>query len=181
MLNIPPPKQLPLEDEFDDLKPAIPFYFVGDDAFSLTKTIMKPYPNRGQTEEKKISNYRLSRARRVSENAFGILSSRFRVNHTTPNVKPESATSIVHATLMLHNYLLTKCPNEYVPTGSMDVQSEDGEIVDGSWRQEATGNMENLTIPGSNHPQNATEMRDCLSQYVNGIGQVPWQWKVLVS
>ena len=47
MLNIPPPKQLPLEDKFDDLKPAIPFYFVGDDAFSLTKTIMEPYLNRG--------------------------------------------------------------------------------------------------------------------------------------
>ena len=72
--------------------------------------------------------------------------------HTTLNVKPEIATSIVHVTLVLHNYLLTKCPNEYFPTGFMDVQSEDREIVEGSWRQEATGNMENLTIPGSNHP-----------------------------
>jgi hypothetical protein len=50
MLNIPPPKQLPMENDYDDWKPVAPFYFVGDDAFSLTKHVMKPYPNRGQTE-----------------------------------------------------------------------------------------------------------------------------------
>ena len=164
MLNIPPPKQLPLEDGFDDLKPAIPFTLL----VMMRSASQRPSPNHNRTEDKL--------RKRGSSTGF-----RARVYHTTLNVKPESATSIVHATLVLHNYLLTKCPNEYVPTRSMDVQSEDGEIVDGSWRQEATGNMENLTIPGSNHPRNATEMRDCLSQYVNGIGQVPWQWTVLVS
>ena len=72
---------------------------------------MKPYPNREQTEEQQFFNYRLSRARRVSENAFGLLASRFCVFHSTFNVRPESAISIAHATLVLHNFLLKQCPS----------------------------------------------------------------------
>jgi hypothetical protein len=102
------------------------------------------------------------------------------VYHTTLNLKPASATSVVHATLVLHNFLVTKCPTTYIPTGTLDFQTGDGDVVEGSWRQEAPGNVENITIPGCNHPRSATEMRDCLSQYVNGPGQVPWQWKVLL-
>ncbi|XP_021709737.1 putative nuclease HARBI1 [Aedes aegypti] len=51
----------------------LPFFFVADDAFPLCKRIMKPYSSRGFTDEEKIFNYRLSRARRCIENAFGIL------------------------------------------------------------------------------------------------------------
>lgn len=52
---------------------------VGDDAFPLRKDILKPFSKRNLSTSERIFNYRLCRARRVSENAFGILVQRFRV------------------------------------------------------------------------------------------------------
>ncbi len=52
----------------------VPFVFVADNAFSLTRHCMKPYPEKGLDDKKRVFNYRLSRFRRVTENAFGIMS-----------------------------------------------------------------------------------------------------------
>lgn len=54
--------------------------FVADDAFPLRTNILKPFSRYGPlTETRKIFNYILSRARRVVENTFGILVSKFRI------------------------------------------------------------------------------------------------------
>ncbi|KAM4049142.1 uncharacterized protein ACNLHF_006590 [Anomaloglossus baeobatrachus] len=55
------------------------FVFVGDEAFPLHPNLMKPFPQKSLTAERQRFNYRLSRARRVVENAFGIMKSRFRL------------------------------------------------------------------------------------------------------
>ena len=52
-LNFPQPKPLPGRS-----KP-VPFVLTGDDAFALTKYMMKPYPQFGLDTEKRIFNYRL--------------------------------------------------------------------------------------------------------------------------
>lgn len=56
-----------------------PYVLVGDDAFPLKMNLMKPYPGMDLPEDKIIFNYRLSRGRRILENAMGILVSRFQV------------------------------------------------------------------------------------------------------
>ena len=64
-LGNPAPKCLP------GRKKPVPHVLVGDDAFPLTSYMMKPYPQTGLNEEKRIFNYRLSRCRCISDNAFG--------------------------------------------------------------------------------------------------------------
>ncbi|CAB4024435.1 Hypothetical predicted protein [Paramuricea clavata] len=46
------------------------YHIIGDDAFPLQKDLMKPLPYKSDDRAKRIYNYRLSRARRVVENAF---------------------------------------------------------------------------------------------------------------
>lgn len=71
-VNLPQPEPLP---DGDPTVP-VPYFLIGDDAFGLKPWMMKPYPQRQLTKEERIFNYRLSRARRVVENAFGILANR---------------------------------------------------------------------------------------------------------
>ena len=123
----------------------------------------------------------LSRARRVSENAFGILSAKFRVFHSNLCVTPGHATTIVHATLVLHNFLLRNCPNIYTPCVYVDLPNDEGVIIDGDWRKNTrSNNILNINIPGCNYTRSGGEIRDCLCDYVNGPGQVSWQWKILL-
>ena len=66
-LHIPPPQPLP--GRVND----VPFVIIGDEAFPMKPFLKKPYPAKVLTDYERIHNYRLSGARRVSENAFGIL------------------------------------------------------------------------------------------------------------
>jgi hypothetical protein len=70
-LNLPADEALP-----GRINP-VPFVFVADDAFALATHIMKPYPGHkpGASSPGRMFNYR---ARRIIENVFGILSSKFR-------------------------------------------------------------------------------------------------------
>lgn len=92
-LHEPPSTSLPGAAHLGD----VPFVMVGDAAFPLKPYLMRPYP--GQNHQKRIFNYRLSRARMVVENGFGILPSRWRIFHRKINLHPQNPpagiTSIV--------------------------------------------------------------------------------------
>lgn len=79
-LNVPPNK--PLSQQ--------PYTIVADAAFPLKSYLLKPYSKAKlvNNDANKIFNYRLSRARRTVENAFGILRARFRVFQGPLQVQP---------------------------------------------------------------------------------------------
>ena len=91
-----------------------PFVFVGDEAFALHTNLIKPYAQKNLNEEKTIFNKRLSAARSVVENAFGILASRFRVLGTTINLEPLKASIITLAFCYLHNFLIRENEESYL-------------------------------------------------------------------
>ena len=78
-------------------KNELPFVFVSDEAFAMRKDFLKPFNVRALDNQRRIFNYRLSRARRVIENVFGILVSRFIVLKSCINIKPENIDRIVTA------------------------------------------------------------------------------------
>ena len=57
----------------------LPFVILGDEAYPLLSYLMRPFPRRQLTEFRRLSNYRLSRGRRVVESAFGILAGKWRI------------------------------------------------------------------------------------------------------
>ena len=86
--------------DFDPL----PYFLVGDEIFPLKTWLMRPYPG-SLDNEHRISNYRLSRARRTIGNAFGILCACWRTFYTPIRAKVENVENFVLACLALHNYL----------------------------------------------------------------------------
>lgn len=107
---------------------------VGDDAFPLSNYLMKPYSHHGLlTDDETIFNYRLSRARRVVENAFGIMVSRFRIFTRPIDLIPEKADEIVKGTCSLHNWLRETSPNTYFPFGCVDHEDfKSGDTIPGN-------------------------------------------------
>lgn len=101
----------------------LPFVFITDDAFPHGRNMMKPFSGiqiKGSVQ--RIFNYRLSRARRTVENAFGILASVFRVFKKPMLLQPEQVSVITMACVLLHNFLRQSKPsiNRYTPSGTMD-------------------------------------------------------------
>ena len=132
-LHIPKPTPLPKtgdpcwhEDEYAD----IPYVIVGNDAFQLTNYMMKPYSSRQMDDEHLVYNYRLSRFRRVCENAFGILASRFRLFLSRINVTSLSTINDNRlAGIVVHNMLCEKSRPSYMPREYIDEENPNTGLV----------------------------------------------------
>ena len=172
-LNVPPPQPLPKDDR------DMPYYFIGDDAFALKTWLMKPFSIRFMSRPERIYNYRVSRARRVVENAFGILAQRFQCVLQGMRQTPENVSTIVQALCILHNYLRTKFP--VLNPREVDQDDADGQLVPGAWRQEVDWpDVVNRARNPRNEGQIAKDQRIYLMNYFNSTaGSVSWQWDMI--
>ena len=116
-LNLPPPRTL------GSSPVKFPYVFIGDDAFPLKPCLLKPYSGPAISLRERIAKYRLSRARRVVENTFGIATAHFRIFRRAMCVFPDTATIVTKAVIALHNYLMKDrnlevqsryCPHDFV-------------------------------------------------------------------
>lgn len=131
-LNIPKSRALQIPYLLE-----VPFMLLADKAFAMNDYTIKPFDGNPEVDSPEhVFNYRHSRGRRVVENAFGILSSVFRVLRKSMALKPEIASKVVLTTIYLHNFLRKRpsCPI-YTPLDSLDTE-RDGMITDGRWRHE---------------------------------------------
>ncbi|XP_039308911.1 protein ANTAGONIST OF LIKE HETEROCHROMATIN PROTEIN 1 [Solenopsis invicta] len=157
----------------------MPYYFVADEAFPLSKRIMRPYPGQFLTDKKSIFNYRLSRARRIIENTFGILVSRWRLFQRCICLDPRHADVIIMAAINLHNYLMTEnntSTSSYCPVNYVDSEDSTGHVIEGEWRL-GLENVNNLRATNVHRAvREAYNQRDTLAEYLSSSqGEVPWQ------
>jgi DDE superfamily endonuclease len=140
---------------------ACPFVMVGNEAFPLNPYLMRPFSRNSLTgKAEKIFNYRLSRARRIVENAFGILTARWRIFRKPIDLHPDTVDSIVLAACCLHNMLR-------VSLVEANIQAKD--ISNNSFQQ---------VIPiRRNYTQEAFNVRENFKNFfVSAKGSCPWQW-----
>ena len=171
-LGLPPDECLP-----GDNKP-VPYSLIGDDAFALTKRMMKPFGHRALTKEERIFNYRLSRARRVVENAFGILVNRFRCMLTTMLQDPGTVAKIALTCCILHNICRICYPRLHVHL--CDREDAQYNLIPGAWRNGV--NLQDIgeILRGNTSNKEAKAQRLLLKHYYNSpVGSVSWQERMI--
>ncbi|KAL3194426.1 hypothetical protein MRX96_016218 [Rhipicephalus microplus] len=107
---------------------------------------MRPFPARLLEDERRVFNYRLSRARKCAENTFGITAARWRILLRTIQLLPKNVDYVVKAACVLHNFLAVL--NEESDQ-ILDQEDRFGNVVPGRWRQ---------------------------GIQQTSAGEVPWQW-----
>lgn len=153
-LNIPRKQPLPGTEG-----PNMPFTFIGDEAFSLSEHIMRPFSGKVLSDKQRIFNYRLSRARRNIESSFGILSNKWKIFQKPINVDLDLAISLIKTCCVLHNF----------------VRSKDGFTIQDALSVEGFVDIDQDARP-SRAPMQFIQVRNHLADYfTSGVGSVPWQ------
>lgn len=168
---------IPQPDDVSENFKNMPYVFVADDAFPLTTNILKPF-RQGllDTAGKEVFNYRLSRARHMVENVFGILASRFRIFHTQINLEPHNIEKVVMAACALHNFLIEQQSYTYAPANlRYQENTQDGSVI-----SIGCDSSLSIMIPLNRRNQgnicnDAKEIRERFVNYFMNEGEVSWQ------
>ena len=161
-----------------------PFVFVADDAFQMKEYMLKPFSHSTNETPKKIFNYRLSRARRVIENTFGIAAARFRIFRRPIIAEVETVSLITKAVIALHNYLMKSQDifgeYRYCPFGFVDQENISESAIEraGDWRyktQGFSGLVNTKGLGSNNYSRSAKAIREDFMNYFIEEGSVSWQ------
>lgn len=157
--NMPAPQSLP------GTSTVLLHVIVGDEAFALHENLMKPYPRQQALHDpsKAVFNYRLSRARRTTENTFGLLCGYFRIFFLPIATAPETTDHLIICACILYNILREakvlapgqKHIDDVLPLPTENLISMNEHNVRG-------GTM-------------STHIRETFKNYFNGPGAVDWQ------
>ena len=183
-LQVPPP--CPVKG----VQGQMPFFFVGDNAYPRSENFAIPFKGLHLRDEEMVHNYRISRARRIVENAFGILTARFRILLRPIEGSPALVRSVILATLALHSFHLqdeeSVPPNrrKYKPHGYADYMRADGKYIYGRWRNEKPQEeasvfkklASQVAAAGLVLPMKGEQLAEMLVRYFV-FNPVSWQWK----
>lgn len=158
----------PLPEKLPNSNIKLPYVHIGDEAFRLDCHMMRPY---SKTESRKdyqktVFNYRLSRARRTTENSFGLLSQVFRVFYTPIPLKVETVDYLVLSACCLHNLLRDR----YLENTSYHYYNFDHN------EPQPSTNMTSLAKTGGFANIEGFCVRDEFKKFFNSSqGAIPWQ------
>lgn len=115
-LGIPPDTALPNTSD------PLPYVFIGDEAYPLLKHLLKPYSRQNLNPDTEYFNSRFSRARRIIECAFGIISAKWRILWKPIETDENFADNIVKCICVLHNTIFD-LENPTLPEPQQDFQT----------------------------------------------------------
>lgn len=153
-LQIPNPKPL-----YAGSDSCVPYVLIGDEGFGLHYNLLRPFGGTHLDYKKRIFNYRLTRARRYVECAFGILANKWRIFHRPLDVHVDTAIWIVKACTILHNF----------------IREKEGFCFDNSPRDEFNFNeVRNAQTTRGGYSANSIRI-SFADYFISEVGAVPWQ------
>ena len=92
------------------------------------------------------------------------------------NLNENKVSIVVFASLSLHNLLRERSRDNYTPPGFTDEIQMDGNICNGTWRDEASSEFlcPLEAIKQNWYSKNALEIRTTFKDYFCSPGEVPW-------
>ncbi|PNF20006.1 hypothetical protein B7P43_G06636, partial [Cryptotermes secundus] len=150
-LNLPKPT--PLLNTAENF----PYVFVADEAFALDVNLIKPYSWKFLNEAEHEFNNRLSRARVVVENTFGILAFKFGVFQKPISLESQKAKTITMACCYLHNFLAKESNQVYFYPNEKSTDEND------------LANLQSTL--NRNSTSDAKKIRDKYCEYYNNEGK----------
>lgn len=153
----------------------VPYVFLADGAFAISKHVMKSYPGNHHIDSLcRKFNQQLSRSRVMVENVFGVMAAVFRIFRKPIALNPDTVSLLTMICVLLHNFLGKSKSSEsrYTPPGTFDVYNENGLMIQpGSWRQviEKSNVLRTLQPIARRASLNVVQIRDEFTKYFTNV------------